>query len=173
MIINLNLSNIWHDKSSFTKDDRQKLLKLELDIRNGLHRLSVLIATMHNEVGLLPVSSLFGASVSSPCLPTSSQKPLHHYRRVVVVLQDMLDHLSGLRKIRENIPRKVTVTQVFNERREFASPFLHRTMVSLKLITYLSSHSRCPASVSLFLRVSMLSKRENLCPSFFRRHATL
>ncbi|KAF7796785.1 hypothetical protein EIP86_007969 [Pleurotus ostreatoroseus] len=57
---------------------------------------------MHNEIGLLP-------------------KPLHQYRRVVTVLQNLLDLLTGLRKIRENIPRKVTVADVFKERREFMS----------------------------------------------------
>lgn len=29
--------------------------------------------------------------------------------------------MTGLRKIRENIPRKVTVAEVFKERREFVS----------------------------------------------------
>ncbi|KAJ3553528.1 hypothetical protein NM688_g3561 [Phlebia brevispora] len=99
----LTLSHdIWQDRTSYTKDERQKTLKLELHIRNALHRLSALIATMNNEIGLLP-------------------KPLHHYRRIVTVLQNLLDLLSGLRKIRENIPRKMTVADVFKERREFMS----------------------------------------------------
>jgi hypothetical protein len=33
----------------------------------------------------------------------------------------MLDLMTGLRKIRENIPRKITVTDVTKERREFVS----------------------------------------------------
>lgn len=57
-----------------------------------------------------------------PDISLFRQKPLHHYRRVVTLLQNLLDLLTGLRKIRENIPRKVTVADVFKERREFVSP---------------------------------------------------
>ena len=41
------------------------------------------------------------------------------YRRVVTVIQKILDLPTGLRKIRENIPRKEVVSDVFRERREF------------------------------------------------------
>ncbi|OBZ75721.1 Uncharacterized protein C26F1.08c [Grifola frondosa] len=83
-------------------EDRRKNLKLELQIRNSLYRLSALIQTMNDELSLLP-------------------KPLRHYRRVVTILQKTLDLMTGLRKIRENIPRKETVANVFKERREFMS----------------------------------------------------
>ncbi|EPQ58496.1 hypothetical protein GLOTRDRAFT_36717 [Gloeophyllum trabeum ATCC 11539] len=43
------------------------------------------------------------------------------YREIVSSLQQALDLLTGLRKIRENIPRKETVASVFKERREFVS----------------------------------------------------
>lgn len=43
------------------------------------------------------------------------------YRKVVTVIQKVLDLLTGLRKIRENIPRKEAVSDVFRERREFVS----------------------------------------------------
>ncbi|PCH38737.1 hypothetical protein WOLCODRAFT_88241 [Wolfiporia cocos MD-104 SS10] len=36
-------------------------------------------------------------------------------------MQKLLDVMTGLRKIRENIPRQETVASVFNERREFMS----------------------------------------------------
>ncbi|KAH9951443.1 hypothetical protein B0H21DRAFT_776136 [Amylocystis lapponica] len=91
-----------HCRYAFAQEDRRKTLKLELQIRNTLYRLSVLITTMHAELSLLP-------------------KPLGHYRKVVAVLQKLLDLMTGLRKIRENIPRKETVASVFNERREFMS----------------------------------------------------
>ncbi len=39
----------------------------------------------------------------------------------MTALQNMLDVMTGLRKIRENIPRKITVADVFKERREFVS----------------------------------------------------
>ncbi|EMD38705.1 hypothetical protein CERSUDRAFT_113885 [Gelatoporia subvermispora B] len=87
---------------SLRDNDKRKTLKLELQIRNALYRLSALIETMHDELSLLP-------------------KPLAHYRRVVNTLQKLLDLMTGLRKIRENIPRKETVANVFNERREFMS----------------------------------------------------
>ncbi|OCH95253.1 hypothetical protein OBBRIDRAFT_614539 [Obba rivulosa] len=87
---------------SMRDNDKRKALKLALQIRNALYRLSALIETMHDELSLLP-------------------KPLAHYRRVVNTLQKLLDLMTGLRKIRENIPRKETVANVFNERREFMS----------------------------------------------------
>ena len=37
-------------------------------------------------------------------------------------MQKLLDLMTGLRKIRENIPRRQTVSSVFKERREFVSP---------------------------------------------------
>ena len=49
------------------------------------------------------------------------QKPLRHYRKVVVNMQKILDLLTGLRKIRENIPRQETVVDVFTERRAFVT----------------------------------------------------
>lgn len=52
-------------------------------------------------------------------LTSNIQKPLSHYREVVTIIQKLLDLLTGLRKIRENIPRKETVSSVFHERREF------------------------------------------------------
>nr|VWO99075.1 ATP-dependent RNA helicase CshA (EC [Ganoderma boninense] len=84
------------------QEDRRKTLKLELQIRSSLYRLSAVLKTMNDELSLLP-------------------KPLRHYREIVVVLQKLLDLMTGLRKIRENIPRKETVANVFKERREFMS----------------------------------------------------
>ena len=49
------------------------------------------------------------------------KKPLRHYRDIVVTMQKLLDLMTGLRKIRENIPRKETVSNVFKERRDFVS----------------------------------------------------
>ncbi|KAI0688742.1 hypothetical protein BC835DRAFT_1407984 [Cytidiella melzeri] len=99
----LSLSHeIFNDKATLSRDERRKALKLELEVRNALHRLTALIATMHSEFSLLP-------------------KPLRRYKRLVSLLQNMLDLMTGLRKIRENIPRKITVTDVIKERREFMS----------------------------------------------------
>ncbi|KAI0928180.1 hypothetical protein AcW2_004274 [Taiwanofungus camphoratus] len=89
-------------QAALAQAERRKTVKLELQIRNALYRLSALITTMHDEISLLP-------------------KPLAHYRRIVMVLQKLLDSMTGLRKIRENIPRRETVASVFKERREFMS----------------------------------------------------
>jgi len=83
-------------------DDKRKTLKMELQIRYSLYLLNALITTMHDEISLVP-------------------KPLAHYRRTVATVQKLLDAMTGLRKIRENIPRKETVSNVFGERREFMS----------------------------------------------------
>ncbi|THH26360.1 hypothetical protein EUX98_g7828 [Antrodiella citrinella] len=83
-------------------EDRSKVLKYELQTRNELYRLSALIMTMKNELSLLP-------------------KPLRHYRKVVLNMQKFLDLLTGLRKIRENLPRQESVIDVFTERRAFMS----------------------------------------------------
>ncbi|TCD67659.1 hypothetical protein EIP91_012169 [Steccherinum ochraceum] len=89
-------------RNTWVVDDRRRTLKLEFQTRNELYRLSALITTMQDELGLLP-------------------KPIRHYRKVVLNMQKALDLLTGLRKIRENIPRQETVIDVFTERRAFMS----------------------------------------------------
>jgi hypothetical protein len=42
-----------------SKDGRHKALKLELQVRNALHKLSALITTMHSELSLLPVRTIY------------------------------------------------------------------------------------------------------------------
>ncbi|TFK82012.1 hypothetical protein K466DRAFT_531014, partial [Polyporus arcularius HHB13444] len=83
-------------------EERRKTMKLELQIRSSLYRLSAVLRTMHDELSLLP-------------------KPLRHYRDIITIMQKLLDLMTGLRKIRENIPRRETVAYVFKERREFMS----------------------------------------------------
>jgi hypothetical protein len=46
---------------------------------------------------------------------------MRHYREVVLKMQKILDLMTGLRKIRENIPRKETIASVLKERKEFVS----------------------------------------------------
>ncbi|KAG2147365.1 hypothetical protein BD769DRAFT_1415945 [Suillus cothurnatus] len=87
---------------AFTPHDKQETLKLELQIRNTLHRSSSLLTTMNDELSLVP-------------------KPMRHYREVVLKMQKILDLMTGLRKIRENIPRKETIASVLKERKEFIS----------------------------------------------------
>ncbi|THH09172.1 hypothetical protein EW146_g8766 [Bondarzewia mesenterica] len=96
------LSELFQRCLSFTAEDRTKTYKLELQIRSSLYRLSLLIDTMNAELSLLP-------------------KPMRLYRKTVSTLQNTLDLMTGLRKVRENIPVKETVSSVFSERREFVS----------------------------------------------------
>lgn len=46
---------------------------------------------------------------------------MKHYREILSVLQNFLDLLIGLRKVRLNIPRNETITAVISHRREFVS----------------------------------------------------
>lgn len=48
----------------------------------------------------------------------ATQKPTQRYRELITTLARMLDTFTGLRRVRENIPRKVTVDAVASQRRE-------------------------------------------------------
>ena len=52
-------SEILQDRHVLTREQHRKTLKLELEIRDSLNRLSTQITTMHNEMSLLPVSISF------------------------------------------------------------------------------------------------------------------
>ncbi|KAF8892705.1 hypothetical protein BD779DRAFT_1436676 [Infundibulicybe gibba] len=82
--------------------DNRETLKLELGIRKLLHRMNILVTTMNDELSLVP-------------------KPVRKYRQIVSLLQKLLDLLTGLRKVREHIPRKESVTDVAPHRRELVS----------------------------------------------------
>lgn len=45
-------------------------------------------------------------------------------------MQKLLDLMTGLRKIRENIPRRETVAYVFKERREFVSDEIYSKVLA-------------------------------------------
>ena len=51
-------------------------------------------------------------------------------------MQKLLDLMTGLRKIRENIPRKETVAKVFKERREFVRDASRMLPVRIRLTIY-------------------------------------
>ncbi|KAF8837834.1 hypothetical protein BDN67DRAFT_997945 [Paxillus ammoniavirescens] len=91
-----------HNIYAFTPCDKRKTVKLELHIRNALQRSKSLLTAMNDELSLVP-------------------KPMRHYREVAQKIQKIFDLMTGLRKIRENIPRKETVACVLKERREFVS----------------------------------------------------
>lgn len=90
--------------SAPTSLSRQSRLWVEMedDIRHSLSQGNSLIGMMQTEISLLP-------------------KPLQAYRRIICVLQRVLDLLIGLRRIRENIPKKETVADVLSYRKDFIS----------------------------------------------------
>ncbi|KAF9002047.1 hypothetical protein BDQ17DRAFT_1357989 [Cyathus striatus] len=75
---------------------------LERSIRKSLHRMSLLLRTMDDELSLVP-------------------KPMRRYRHLHDILRQLSDLLTSLRKVREHIPRKYTVTAVARQRREMVS----------------------------------------------------
>ncbi|KAH9174246.1 hypothetical protein EDB89DRAFT_2067893 [Lactarius sanguifluus] len=86
----------------YTLDNRRRTLKLELEIRDSLIRLSRLIVALRDEMSLLP-------------------KPMMQYRNTISSMQAMLDLMTGLREIREHIPVQEAVSKVMKDRREFVS----------------------------------------------------
>ena len=77
-------------------------------------------------------------------------------------MQKLLDSMTGLRKIRENIPRKETVANVFNERRDFVSI---QSAVAARVLTVIH---RCLAYALRCTHPSMHSARGSLFLSFCR-----
>jgi hypothetical protein len=79
------------------------------------------------------------------------------YGQVVQKLQKILDLMTGLRKVRENIPRKETVVPVFKQRRELVRTGepAHRMSTHLR-------YDRCPAFVFLCLHASKYSEHDGL-----------
>jgi hypothetical protein len=81
--------------------------------------MSLLLVAMNDELSLLPVRH--EKSLLQPHRLIYYQKPIRHYQRMILALQKTLDLLTGLRKVREHIPKKETVADVFRERRELVS----------------------------------------------------
>ena len=50
---------MFHANSKSSQNEKRRIVKLELEARNALFRLQALIATMKNELGLLPVGIRF------------------------------------------------------------------------------------------------------------------
>ncbi|TFL06868.1 hypothetical protein BDV98DRAFT_1716 [Pterulicium gracile] len=82
--------------------DKRDMLKLELSNQKTLESMSTLLVAMQHELSLVP-------------------KPLSEYRRVLSILQRLLDLIIGLRVVRQQIPRRETVANVAAERQEVMS----------------------------------------------------
>ncbi|KAG6833200.1 hypothetical protein H0H87_010263 [Tephrocybe sp. NHM501043] len=86
---------------------------------------------MDDELSLVPVSCVILPEILV-------KKPMRCYRQMVVVLQRLLDLLTGVRRIRENIPRKETVEAVIAQRREL-----------VKILTFISRRDELPHDYDL------------------------
>ncbi|KAF8652680.1 hypothetical protein AX16_004186 [Volvariella volvacea WC 439] len=92
--LHINLSrDLFQPYQTSSAMDRRRVLKLELHISKALHRMSNLLKTMSDEISLVP-------------------KPMQRYQEVLTVLHKLLDTLTALRKIRENISKKEMVEEV-------------------------------------------------------------
>jgi len=88
---------------TYSPKKRRAILKQELRLRRSLLvNSSALVESMQDEVSLIP-------------------KPVRMYREVLASQQRLLDVLTGLRRIREHLPKKAVVNQVFEERRDLIS----------------------------------------------------
>ncbi|TFK42866.1 hypothetical protein BDQ12DRAFT_644760 [Crucibulum laeve] len=96
--------DLFHHKQIPHARYRRQTYKIERDIQQVLYRMSALLKTMNDEFSLTP-------------------KPMQRYRQIYSVLRKLSDLLTALRKIREHIPRKETVTAVASYRREMVSCF--------------------------------------------------
>ncbi|TFK72565.1 hypothetical protein BDN72DRAFT_836131 [Pluteus cervinus] len=94
--------DLFHPHQNSSMIEKQRILKLEYAVRKALHRMSMLLSTMGDEISLVP-------------------KPIQRYHDIIIILSRLLDTFIGLRKVRENIPRKETVDAVAPQRREMIS----------------------------------------------------
>lgn len=78
---------------------------------------------MNDELSWVPVSynnySLTGE------LTKCVQKPTRKYHEAVFLMQRLLDIMTGLRKVRENVPKETAIVNVLSERRDMVSFTLH------------------------------------------------
>ena len=50
-----------------------------------------------------------------------TQKPTRKYHEAVYLMQRLLDIMTGLRKVRESVPREEAIVNVLSERRDMVS----------------------------------------------------
>jgi hypothetical protein len=102
-------------------------------------------------------------------LTYARKKPLTEYRKIVVTLQVALDIMTGIRKIRENIPAKEAITSVIDERRDFVRYLFCFYM----RLSDRQDISRSRLSASVFMPASTLSVLASRFHSSFPRAAQL
>jgi hypothetical protein len=122
----------------YNRKERKRLLELEIAIRTELPRSQRLLSTMTNELSLLPVHCCHS-------IQRVLQKPMKRYQEVVNTLERLLDLLSGLRRIREKIPKRETVVAVMTQRKDFVRDLLSRWpnfKVSSICISFMQQNTR-------------------------------
>lgn len=87
---------------SHTPTSKRPILKLEIRCRNSLHQLSLVSKAMNDELSWVP-------------------KPTRKYQEAVFLMQRLLDIMTGLRKVRENVPKEIAIVNVLSERRDMIS----------------------------------------------------
>jgi len=87
---------------SYTPCTKRPILKLEIQCRNSLHQLSLVLKAMNDELSWVP-------------------KPTRKYHEAVFLMQRLLDIMTGLRKVREDVPREEAIVNVLSERRDMIS----------------------------------------------------
>ncbi|QRV99790.1 fusaric acid resistance-like protein [Ceratobasidium sp. AG-Ba] len=98
----LHLSHRTLHETARTRSGMIRGAKLDLKLREMIARENVLLKQMEHEISLMP-------------------KPTILYRNATETIQRIADLMSGLRRIRENVPQKEAITQVLQHRQHTVS----------------------------------------------------
>ncbi|KAG8735520.1 hypothetical protein FRC10_010422 [Ceratobasidium sp. 414] len=98
----LHLSHRTLHETARTRSGMLRGAKLDLKLREMISREDVLLKQMEHEISLMP-------------------KPTQLYRNATETVQRIADLMSGLRRIRENVPQKEAITQVLQHRQHVVS----------------------------------------------------
>jgi len=78
---------------------------------------------MNDELSWVPVRAEVAISPGFK-LTRCTQKPARKYHEAAFLMQRFLDILTGLRKVRESVPREEAIVNVLSERRDLVSSIL-------------------------------------------------
>ncbi|KAH7318022.1 Fusaric acid resistance protein family-domain-containing protein [Rhizoctonia solani] len=98
----LHLSQRTLNEAARTRNDMVRGAKMDLRLREMIAREKILLNQMQHEISLMP-------------------KPTNLYREGTDTVQRIADLMSGLRRIRENVPQKEAIHQVLQHRQHTVS----------------------------------------------------
>lgn len=98
----LHLSHRTLNEVARTRSSMLRGAKLDLKLREMISRQNLLVKQMDNEISLMP-------------------KPTRLYREGTEIVQRIADLMSGLRRIRENVPQREAIHQVLQHRQHTVS----------------------------------------------------